>query len=54
MWLEINAAHVSNNLIDIMADKIATIKKNTETLTLVEVGLEVKAEKTDYMLLSCH
>jgi hypothetical protein len=32
------------------------IKKNTETLIEAskEVGLEVKAEKTKCMLLSCH
>jgi hypothetical protein len=35
---------------------IDTIKKNTETLigSSKEVGLEVNAEKTKYMLLSCH
>jgi hypothetical protein len=33
-----------------------TIKKNTETLidASKEVGLEVNAERTKYMLLICH
>jgi hypothetical protein len=45
---------VSNNLNDTMADNIETMKKNTETLTLIEeVGLEVNAEKTKYRLLCC-
>jgi hypothetical protein len=37
-------------------DNIDTIKKNTETLidASKEVGLEVNAEKTKYMLLSHH
>jgi hypothetical protein len=34
----------------------STMKKNTGTLidARKEVGLEVNAEKTKYMLLSCH
>jgi hypothetical protein len=37
-----------------LGDNIDTIKKNTETLIVAgkEVGLEVTAEKTKYMLLS--
>jgi ribosomal protein S2 len=39
-----------------LGDKIDTINTNTETLidASKEVGLEVDAEKTKYMLLSCH
>jgi hypothetical protein len=40
--------------INLLGDNIDTIKKNTETLTDTreEVGLEVNAKKTKYMLLS--
>jgi hypothetical protein len=40
--------------INLLEDNIYAIKKNTETLTDAskEVGLEVNAEKTKYMLLS--
>jgi hypothetical protein len=39
-----------------LGDNIYTIKKNRETLigTSKEVGVEVNAEKTKYMLLSRH
>jgi hypothetical protein len=39
-----------------LGDNIYTIKKNTQTLigASKEVGLEVNAEKTKYMLLSHH
>jgi hypothetical protein len=39
-----------------MGNNTGTIKKNTETLidTNKEVGLEVNAEKTKYMLPSLH
>jgi hypothetical protein len=42
--------------VNLLGDNIDTVKKNTETLTSAskEVGLEVNAEKTKYMLLSCH
>jgi hypothetical protein len=38
---------------NLLADNIDTLKKNTETLidASKEVGLEVNAEKTKYMLL---
>jgi hypothetical protein len=40
----------------LIGDKVNTINKNTETLidASKEVGLEVNAEKTKYMLLSRH
>jgi hypothetical protein len=39
-----------------LGDNIESIRKNTESLidTRKEVGLEVSAEKTTYMLLSHH
>jgi hypothetical protein len=42
--------------VNLLADNIDTIKKDTNTLTDAskEVGLEVIAEKTKYMLLSRH
>jgi biotin operon repressor len=41
---------------NLLGDNIDTIKKNTETLidAIKEVGLEVNAEETKYMLLSHH
>jgi hypothetical protein len=42
--------------VNLLGANIDTLKKNTETLiyTSKEVGLEVNAEKTEYMLLSPH
>jgi ribosomal protein S2 len=42
--------------VNLLSDNVGTIKKNTETLidASKEVGLEVNAEKTKYMLLYCH
>jgi hypothetical protein len=42
--------------VNILDDNINTIKKNRQTLigASKEVGLEVNAEKTKYMLLFCH
>jgi hypothetical protein len=57
--LKLNGTHqllVCADNVDLLGDNINTTKKNTETLidTSKEVGLEVNAEKTKYMLLSCH
>jgi hypothetical protein len=42
--------------VNLLEDNIDTIKKNTQTLidASKEVGAKVNAEKTKYMLLSCH
>jgi hypothetical protein len=42
--------------VNLLGDNIDSIKINLETLIDVskEVGLEVNAEKTKYLLLSCH
>jgi hypothetical protein len=42
--------------VNLLGDKIDTIRKNTETLidASKEVGLEINVEKTKYMLLSRH
>jgi hypothetical protein len=59
--LELNGTHqllVYADDVDLLVNNtdINTIKKNTQTLIdgSKEVGLEVNAEKTEYMLLSCH
>jgi hypothetical protein len=48
--------HISFWLMLMMWDNIDTVKKNTKTLidASKEVGLEIKVEKTKYMLLSRH
>jgi hypothetical protein len=57
--LELNETHqllVYADGVNLLGDNIDTIKKNTETVigASKEVGLEVNAEKTKYMLLSRH
>jgi hypothetical protein len=57
--LKLNGTHqqlVCAADVNLLADNIDTIKKNTETLFCVseEDALEVNAGKTKYMLLSCH
>jgi hypothetical protein len=55
--LKLNGTHqllAYTDDVNLLGDNIDTIKKNTETLINAskEVGLEIKAEKTKYMLLS--
>jgi hypothetical protein len=57
MGLALNGTHqllVSADDVNLLRDNINTIKRNTDTLINVckEVGLEVNAWKTQYMLLS--
>jgi hypothetical protein len=42
--------------VNLLGDNIDTIKENTEILTVASkrVGLEIKVDKTKYMLLSRH
>jgi hypothetical protein len=57
--LKLNGTHqllVCADGMNLLGDNIDTIRKNTETLfdTNKEVGIEVNAEKTKYMLTSHH
>jgi hypothetical protein len=42
--------------VNLLADNMDTIKKNTETVidTSKKIGLEINVDKTKYMLLSRH
>jgi hypothetical protein len=42
--------------VNLLDDRIDTINQNTETLleTSRDVGLEINAEKTEYMIMSRH
>jgi hypothetical protein len=42
--------------VDLFGDSVNTIKGNPETLSedSGDIGLEINAEKTKYMIMSCH
>jgi hypothetical protein len=57
--LKLNGTHqllAYADVVNLLEDNIDTIKKNTESLidASKEVGLEIKVEKTKYVLLSRH
>jgi hypothetical protein len=57
--LELNGTHqllVCADDINLLVDDINTLKENTETLLKVsrDIGLEINAEKTKYMITSRH
>jgi hypothetical protein len=57
--LELNGTHrllVYADDVNLLSDSVNTIKENTETLLDVsrDIGLEINAEKTKYMIMSRH
>jgi hypothetical protein len=57
--LELNGTHqllIYADYINLMGDGINTIQENTETLleASIDIGLEINAEKTKYMIMSRH
>jgi hypothetical protein len=57
--LELNGTHqllIYNDDVNLLGESINSIKENTKTLldTSRDIGLEINAEKTNYMIMSRH